>query len=81
MYFEVAKEHSKCKHHSSIWDRRSNETSEPMMMAFTELSVINLVVMAKFSDIKSFTLLNTTSGSSYSPVAIVDLFRINLARI
>ena len=50
-----------------------------MMIAFTELSVINLVVMAKFSDIKSFTLLNTTSGSSYSP--IVDLFRINLARI
>lgn len=52
-----------------------------MMIAFTELSVIDLVVVAKFSDIKSFTLLNTTSGSSYSSVAIVDLFRINLARL
>ena len=74
----VVKRLSKCKH-ISFCDKRSNETPEPILTS-TELSVIYQLTMIKVNGIKSRTLLNTSSGSSYSPQAIFHLLKINLTR-
>ena len=65
----------KCKHHASICEKRSDETSEP-----TESSVVYPVAVTKVNGIKCCTLLDTGSGSSYASEAIIDLLKINTIR-
>ena len=69
----------KCKHHTSICQKRSDETSEPVLES-TESSVIYLVAVIKVKSIKYRALLDTVSGSSYASEAIIDLLRINPIR-
>ena len=70
---------SKCKHHTSICKKRSDEISEPML-ASTDSSVIYPVAIINVNCIKCRVLLDTDSGSSYGSQAIIDLPKINPIR-
>ena len=59
----------KCKHHTSVCEKHSDETSE-LMLASTESSVIYPVTIIKVNGIKCPALLGTGSGSSYASEAI-----------
>ena len=65
----------KCKHHTSICEKSSDEVSEPIL-ASTESNVIYPVAIIKVNGIKYRALLDTGSGSSYALEAIIDLLKI-----
>ena len=65
----------KCKHHTSICEKSSDEASEPIL-ASTESNVIYPVAIIKVKGIKYCALLDTASGSSYALEAIIDLLKI-----
>ena len=64
----------KCKHHTSICEKHSNEISVPML-ASTESSVTYPVVIIKVNGIICRALLDTGCGSSYASEAIIDPIR------
>ena len=69
----------KCKHHTSVYETRSDETSE-LVLASAESSVIYPVVIIIVNSIKCRALLETGSGSFYASEAIIDLLKINPIR-
>ena len=69
----------KCKHHTSNWEKHSDETSEPIL-ASTESSAIYSVAIIKANGMKCSALLDTGSGSSYASKIIINLLKINLIR-
>ena len=69
----------KCKHRTSICEKRSDETSKPML-ASTESSAIYSVAIMKGNGIKCCALLDKISASSYALEAIIDLLKINSVR-
>ena len=69
----------KCKHHTSICEKHSDKTSDPML-ASTESSVIYLVTMIKVNGIKFCALLDTGTGNSYVSDVITNLLKINPMR-
>ena len=64
----------KYKHCTAICEKRSDETSEPML-ASTESSVIYPKATIKVKSIKWRALLNSDSGSSYTSGATIDLLK------
>ena len=61
----------KCKRHTSICEKRSDEGSA-LMLASTESSVIYSVLIIKVNDIKCLAILDTGSGSSYVSETIIN---------
>ena len=69
----------KCKYLTSIFEKRSDETSEPIL-ASTESNVIYPVTIINVKGIKCLALLDTGSGSSCASEVIIHLFTINPIR-
>ena len=69
----------KNKHHTSICDKISSTSTEPLL-TITENSVIYPVAIVKINGVKCHALLDTGSGSSYASEGLLDYLKINPTR-
>ena len=70
----------KCKHHTSICKKLSEETSEQMLASNESSEICPVAIKKILNGIKCRALLDTDSGSSYASEAIIDLLKINPIR-